>query len=302
MRSIALLYPRPHRSRLHVGIERVGAAAEILKDMVAVGIGKIGDRLRIVRHLIGNAVVHHHRLAVGDGQHRLAVDVVAVNIAAIADEDAARVVDLFPVDGEALRQPEPAVQRQQGANVADGIAAAVAGDVVAATQRRSEDDDGILLHRRGGAVFSDALFAAAAGIECQVDLVDDRFRNGGQRRQRDMQEQHAELGDGEPLAEVLPVGADLEARLDRLGIEAGNALAGLHIEHTRPVEAGGARRGVAEAHLVDEMIFVVGALDRPRLRHHRKDQRGCHNFLLHRRCCGFARFVRPGHRRRRRRQ
>ncbi|MFO1119963.1 MAG: hypothetical protein U1E38_07660 [Rhodospirillales bacterium] len=122
----------------------------------------------------------------------------------------------------------------------------------------------ILLHRRGGAVFSDALSAAAAGIECQVDLVDDRFPNGGQRRQRDMQEQHAELGDGEPLAEVLLVGADLEARLDRLGIEAGNARRTSHRAHS-PTEAGGARRGVAEAHLVDEMIFVVGALDRPRL-------------------------------------
>ena len=137
-----------HAARLHVGIEREGAVADVEHDEIPVG---LVDR-QVVRQLAGwllrKVVARGDHRAVGDGDHVLAEDRVVPHLAAIAFDQAVLLVDLLPVDGEALGEGEAAVERQQGAHVPDRVAAAVARQIALADQRRAQQHGVGVDHRR----------------------------------------------------------------------------------------------------------------------------------------------------------
>ena len=83
-------------------------------------------------------------------------------------------VDLLPVDGKALGKMEFAIDRQQCADVTDGIAAAIGGDIALAAQRRPEN------HGRGrddGGLADCLRHVRADDREMRGDLLSDACRN-----------------------------------------------------------------------------------------------------------------------------
>ena len=146
----------PHRTRLchvlllQVGIERVCAIVELEHHMISV---RLVDR-QTIRQLAGRLVREivapgNHR-SVRYGVNRLAVDVVTLHVLHIrlfAVNEALVGADLLPVDGKPLGQREASIERQQGSDVPDRVAATVARQIALALERRTENQIGGHVYR-----------------------------------------------------------------------------------------------------------------------------------------------------------
>ena len=130
-------------SWLQVGVDGVVIAAEIEDYGVAVGLldGNVGGVL--TGGLLGQVVGDGNDFGVGDGDGFLAENCVAVRVGRGAVVDAVGVVELFPVDGVALSDPDAAVDGERGAGVAGGVAAGIGGNVIGAAERWADYDDGL---------------------------------------------------------------------------------------------------------------------------------------------------------------
>ena len=113
-------------------VEHIGAAADVEHDEVAVGLVDGKARRQRPGDLVHQAIsrVRHH--AVGDGQDGFAVDAVTAHLPKVAADEPVLSVDPFPIDREALRQPEHPTDRQERADVTGRIAASICGDVACA--------------------------------------------------------------------------------------------------------------------------------------------------------------------------
>src|ERR1700722_20913859 len=116
-------------SGLEMGVDGVAMIAEIEDDGIAVGLLD-GNIFGIFSgSLFGEAVGDGGDGGVGHGDGFPAEDGVAGEIFAGPVVDAIGVVELFPVDGVALGDPDASIDRERGAGVAGGGAAGRAGAV-----------------------------------------------------------------------------------------------------------------------------------------------------------------------------
>src|ERR1700722_13178903 len=116
-----------HFSRLQVGVDGVVIFAEIEDYGVAVGLIDGNGGGVMTGRLLGQVVGDGNDFGVGDGDGFLAEDGVAGEIFARAVVDAIGVVELFPVDGVALGDPDTSIDGKRGASVAGGGAAGGGG-------------------------------------------------------------------------------------------------------------------------------------------------------------------------------
>ena len=164
-----------HFSWLQVGVDGVVIFAEIEDHGVAVGLidGNVGGVL--TGRLLGQVVGDGNDFGVGDGDGFLAENCVAVRVGRGAVVDAVGVVELFPVDGVALGEPDAAVDGERGAGVAGGVAAGIGGNVIGAAERWADYDDGLGVDGDVAARFSDFLLAWRGGFGAD----DGRAERGG---------------------------------------------------------------------------------------------------------------------------
>lgn len=98
--------------RLHVSVERVVSAADVLNDVVASCIGSGDASGQRTRGLVGQPIEEVGHSAVRHGVDRRPVVGVARELINRPDEAPALVVELYPVDRVALGGVERAVDRQ----------------------------------------------------------------------------------------------------------------------------------------------------------------------------------------------
>src|SRR3984957_2826774 len=151
-------------SGLEMGVNGVAMIAEFEDYGIAVGLLD-GNIFRIFsRSLFGEAVGDGGDGGIGDGDGFLAEDGVAGEIFAGPVVDAIGVVELFPVDGVALGDPDASVDGERGASVAGGVAAGVGGDVVCAAEGRADDGDRLRVDGDLAAGFGDFVLAGRRGF------------------------------------------------------------------------------------------------------------------------------------------
>ena len=249
-----------HAARLHVRIERERPVADVEHDKIPVGLVDRQVLRQLAGRLLRKVVARGDHRAVGHGDHVLAEDRVVLDLAEIAFDQAVLLVDLLPVDGEALGEGEAAVERQQGAHVPDRVAAAVARQITLADQRRPQQHRVGVDHRclgdgeRKGRVRS-ALLDGDRGYP-----VDDAARHVGARCHRHMHKQDAELSDAERGRFGTAAASDREALADVCGPDLEQELSRRGIDDIDLREVDGHRRRVGEPQLVDEVALVVGAV------------------------------------------
>ncbi len=117
-----------------MGVVDVEPVTDVEDDRVAIRFGQ-RDALGVdAGRLLGQAVGSDDDLAIGDRKCLLAEAVVALEVGFVAVVDVAVGVHLLPVDGVALSVVERPTDREDGANVTRGVAAAVRSDVAVTAQ------------------------------------------------------------------------------------------------------------------------------------------------------------------------
>src|ERR1700722_16711214 len=117
-------------SGLEMGVNGVAMIAEIEDYGIAVGLLD-GNIFGIFSgSLFGEAVGDGGDGGIGHRDGFLAKDGVAGEIFAGPVVDAIGVVELFPVDGVALGDPDTSIDGKRGAGVAGGVAAGIGGNVI----------------------------------------------------------------------------------------------------------------------------------------------------------------------------
>src|SRR3984957_7538818 len=151
-------------SGLEMDVNGVAMLTEIEDDGVAVGLLD-GNIFGIFSgSLFGEAVGDGGDGGIGHRDGFLAKDGVAGEIFAGAVVDAIGVVELFPVGGVALGDPDASVDGERGASVAGGVAAGVGGDVVCAAEGRADDGDRLSVDGDLAAGFGDFVLAGRRGF------------------------------------------------------------------------------------------------------------------------------------------
>ena len=166
---------------LHVRVQGIAVLAEIENDEVSIGVGERDSGGIFAGDLLGLIVGGVNDNGIGDGEDGLAEDGVALELFAGTGVDAALSVELLPVDGHALADPDASVDGKRGAGVAGGITAGVGGDVVAALQRRADDDDRLAVDGGLAAGLGDLLMAGRSGADARDNAVCELLREAAHR-------------------------------------------------------------------------------------------------------------------------
>src|SRR5579862_1804848 len=174
----AISFVNPDAARLHMCVKGIAVLTKVEDDSVPVGLNE-GDSGGIpAGRLLGLAVDGVNHGGVGDGEYRFAEDGVAVELFARSGVDAVLRIELLPVNGHALGDPDAPINGKRGAGVTGGVAAGVGGDITAALQWRANDDDRLAVDGEGASGLGDLLMAgrrcAGAGSDAMSELLWDR--------------------------------------------------------------------------------------------------------------------------------
>jgi hypothetical protein len=176
-------------SLLKVSVERVVAVAEIEDYTIPVRFfdfdigGILAGSLAWI--LIGDG----NDFGVGDGEGFLAVDGVALVFILRAVVDAVLIVDLFPIDGVTLCDPDAAVHGKSGAGVTSGVTAGIGGNVTGAAERWTNHGNGLAIDRDVSTIFGEILLAWGRGIGVKFDAMRKFFRDGLRVRETEVKEE-----------------------------------------------------------------------------------------------------------------
>jgi hypothetical protein len=174
---------------LEVGVEGVAVAAEVEDDGVAIGLFDENVGGEFAGDLLWVAVGGGDDDGVGYGDGGFAEDGVALKFFAGAGVDAAGGVELLPVDGEALGDPDVTVDGEGGAGVADGVAAGVGGEEEGALEGRADADGRGEVGLGGGSGGGDLLLAGRSGGDVGGDAVSELGGRFGAGCEGDVEEE-----------------------------------------------------------------------------------------------------------------
>src|SRR5262249_32966645 len=128
----------PNASRLHMRVERIRSVSNVQDCEVTVSFVDGKPFRKLTRHLLGKVIACCDHDGVGHGENRLTIDMITARILWIAAKKLYFFVDPLPIDGEPLGKIKAAVERQEGPNVTNRIAAAVGSDIAISTKERPE--------------------------------------------------------------------------------------------------------------------------------------------------------------------
>src|SRR5262249_1104949 len=104
-----------NRSLAQMRVERVPSAAEIEHDVVAIDVVDVdGGGVRILAwHLIIEGIERLDHRSIRDGEHLVVVGGIAVHVGRVAVQEPALLIELHPIDGEALGEMQLPVDRHR---------------------------------------------------------------------------------------------------------------------------------------------------------------------------------------------
>ncbi len=228
--------------------------------------------------LILLVVARHRDHAVANRQNLRTVANPALGLRLVAGEDAAVLVDLDPVDGEAFRPLDLAVKPDQRVDVPGRPATAVRGEPSSPFERRRQYRRRALRDHHRAAAIGKAGGCLGERIGTRnLETMLKRARDVVPRCEIEIEEEQAALERREqriwsspPVerVQILALGDVLRPELEQ-------CLTARCIAHLDGAEIGRRVKRVGELKLVEHMVATVAALDRhdPLLRHRRDHDR-----------------------------